>query len=324
MRRPNRQFSIFTMSALDILATSTGVFVLFLVILMPYYQKEFDLKADIAGVLSATEEKFSESSGATGSIDSDREAAAAAAAVTGPLEAVAEALRREIAELAEALAKPDPEPVYVPPPAPPKEATESRRTIEELDLVFVIDRTRSMAPTIAELAVSIRAIVRILERLVPSLRIGIVGYSDRDTGLPPIRALALTRTNEGLARIVGFISRIQPARRGSRTIEEDVFLGVKRAVFMNFRPGARQIIIVIGDAPAHPNEVRATIDQVARFARTDETRTISSLSVTTPSSVRTGNAHEPFFAALAAAGGGVHHVHSGQMVESVLLSVLVE
>src|SRR5918996_3344603 len=45
MRRPNREISIFTLSALDVLAMSAGVFVLLLVMLMPYHRKVLDAHA---------------------------------------------------------------------------------------------------------------------------------------------------------------------------------------------------------------------------------------------------------------------------------------
>ena len=58
--------------------------------------------------------------------------------------------------------------------------------IEAIDLVFVIDTTASMTPVIRDLAVSIRSIVRILQRLVPSVRIGISAYKDHDIPVPPV------------------------------------------------------------------------------------------------------------------------------------------
>ena len=47
MRRPSRQLAIFTLSALDVLAMATGVFVLLLVMLMPYHRKVADAHASI-------------------------------------------------------------------------------------------------------------------------------------------------------------------------------------------------------------------------------------------------------------------------------------
>lgn len=56
MRRRSRQLAVFTMSALDVLAMSTGVFVLLLVLLMPYYRREHDANAEIQGVRAAQAE----------------------------------------------------------------------------------------------------------------------------------------------------------------------------------------------------------------------------------------------------------------------------
>jgi hypothetical protein len=64
-----------------------------------------------------------------------------------------------------------------------------------MDLVFVVDTTASMTPAIGQMRSSMQGIVRILERLVPSLRVGIVAYSDRDTGREPLSILPLTSTD---------------------------------------------------------------------------------------------------------------------------------
>ena len=47
MKRPSRELSIFSLSALDVLAMATGTFVLLMVILMPYYRMSFDANAAI-------------------------------------------------------------------------------------------------------------------------------------------------------------------------------------------------------------------------------------------------------------------------------------
>ena len=83
------------------------------------------------------------------------------------------------------------------------------QVIEAIDVVFVIDTTASMTPVIRELAVSIRSVVRILERLVPSVRIGVSAYKDHDIPLPPVITLPLTPTDPDLPRIVGFIENME-------------------------------------------------------------------------------------------------------------------
>jgi hypothetical protein len=46
--------------------------------------------------------------------------------------------------------------------------------------------------------------------------------------------------------------------------------------------------------------------------------------VTTPSSLSRGNRARPYFQALATAGNGSFTDHAGSMIESVLLSVLID
>ena len=60
MQRPSRETSIFNMSALDLLAMATGTFVLIVVILLPYYRKEFDAHAEILDLKAATETQSAE------------------------------------------------------------------------------------------------------------------------------------------------------------------------------------------------------------------------------------------------------------------------
>ncbi|MGI9509271.1 MAG: vWA domain-containing protein [Geminicoccaceae bacterium] len=309
MRRPRRDIQIFSLSALDLLAMATGVFVLLLVLLMPYYRKTFDAGATIEAVRVQTETVTSE-------LEALEQAGAAA-------RKRAEETLTEVARLnsrAEALERARPER-----PQPERSATEKdERVINALDLIFVIDTTASMRPVIRDLAVSLRGIVRILERLVPSVRIGVVAYKDRDSGLAPVITFPLTPTDPHLSRIVDFVERLQAAIASSRTIEEDVHLGIEAATMMPFRPNARQTLVVIGDAAVHDPLREMTIRRVATFVRGRPERTISSLFTSTPSSKSRGERARPFFKAVANAGDGSFNDHVGSMTESILLSVLVE
>src|SRR5918994_5390793 len=60
MKRRHRTISILSMSALDVLAMATGVFVLLLVMLMPYYRKTMDAHAEIEGARIAAAESLAE------------------------------------------------------------------------------------------------------------------------------------------------------------------------------------------------------------------------------------------------------------------------
>ena len=312
MKWRNRTISILSMSALDVLAMATGVFVLLLVMLMPYYRKTMDAHAEIEGARIAAAESLAEVQALQTTAARHRAEARAANEEAAELDARAAALeqaaRQKIAPRPAVQEGPDPK----------------RQVIEAIDLVFVIDTTASMGPVIRELAVSIRSIVRIVERLVPSVRIGISAYKDRDIPLPPVITFPLTPTDPYLPRIVGFLDSLEESPIGSRTIEEDVHLGLEAATLMQWRPDARQAIVVIGDAAAHAEYANETFWRAQNFVQDNDLRTLSTLFVTTPSSLSAGNRARPFFQALADAGNGSFNDHTGSMTENVLLSVLVD
>ena len=51
---------------------------------------------------------------------------------------------------------------------------------------------------------------------------------------------------------------------GSRTLDEDVHLGLEAATLMRWRPDAKQVLVLIGDAEAHPENVNETFWRVRR------------------------------------------------------------
>ena len=317
MKLPNRSISIFTLSALDVLAMSTGVFVLLLVMLMPYYRKTFDANAELAEMrVSVTEtlariESLEENAVLyRGEAEGAEEEASRLNAAAATLEDQARANRSRMEALDDA-------------PQKQQGSDPKNLVIEAIDLIFVVDTTSSMAPALRELSVSMRSIVRILERLVPSVRIGVAAYTDRDTGLPPLTILPMTPTDRHLHRVLSFVDRMEAARVGSRTIEEDVHLGLSAAFAMPLRPNARQAIVVIGDAAAHKVFQEETYIRARNFVRTNKNRTLSTLFVTTPSSLMHGQRDRRYFQRLADAGNGAFNDHAGSMTESILLSVLV-
>lgn len=209
MKRPNRTLSIFTLSALDVLAVATGTFVLIVVLLMPYYRKSFDAQAEI-------EEVRVERASVTAEAEALQQAAARDLAAAAEARATAARLERAAAELQGATSDQQDQVR-----AAEEETAERLRRIEEmrklaeqrvveaLDLIFVVDTTRSMKPVLDELAISMKSIVRILERLVPSVRIGFVAYRDRDAGVKPLIVLHLMATDQGLERLLRFVSNLK-------------------------------------------------------------------------------------------------------------------
>ena len=120
--------------------------------------------------------------------------------------------------------------------------------------------------------------------------------------MPPVTSLPLAETDRHLPRIVRFVEDLEATTVGSRTEEEDLHLGLDAAMRMRFRHGARQAVIVIGDAAAHRRAQMQTLFRAEGFARKVEHRTISTLFVTTPNSLRHGQRGRPFFQKLADAG----------------------
>jgi von Willebrand factor type A domain len=314
MRRPNREISIFTLSALDVLAMSAGVFVLLLVMLMPYHRKVLDAHAALEAARIADADTVAR-------VQTLEELGTLQRAEAEAAEAEAAALQSQAANLEAAVAERRQQ-ARTRAAAPEGDVTAP--VIEAIDLIFVIDTTASMEPVLREVSHSLRGIVRILERLVPSVRVGVVAYNDRDTGQVPVVTLPPTPTDHGLARIVAFIERLSASTIGSRTVDEDLYLGLGTATALPLRLEAKQAIVVIGDAEAHPHEQAQALFRAQTFVDGHANRTISTLFVTTPSSLMHGNVARNFFAALANAGGGSFNDHAGSMIEGVLLSVFVD
>ena len=83
-------------------------------------------------------------------------------------------------------------------------------------------------------------------------------------------------------------------------------------------------MVLIGDAEAHPENQNETFWRVRNFVQGNELRSFSALFVTTPSSLSAGNIARSYFQAIAKAGDGTFSDRTGSMIESVLLSVLIE
>jgi hypothetical protein len=307
VKRLDRGVEFLTLSALDTLATAIGVFVLLVAFLMPYYQNTFDLESTIEAARATQETTAAQLDDVKERIAEESERAAAALAQTEQISA----------KLASLAVRPTPRPTAQPP-------TPSGATVKALDLVFVVDTTASMGQVLEQMTRSMASIVRILERLSSSVRVGVVAYRDYDTEPPLIRALGLTETREALPQIIDFVASLRVSRVSSHDIEEAVYSGIRTATAMPFPANARQAIIVIGDAAAHPWELAECLAHVERFVDSAPGRTVSGLFASTLSSQRLGDRDRAFFVRVAEAGRGSFTDHAASMTESILLSVLVQ
>ena len=318
LARRRQALEMLTISALDLFASALGVFVLMAILLFPYYLREPSVEAELQGAraeLAASGRSLSEAE--REAADAERRKAEAAAAVAQARQRL-ERAQAAAAAAAEELSRAE---ATVPAVQPVRGSTgrhEGKLSINDLDLVFVMDTTGSMRGELRDLQASLLGVIRVLSRLAPTLQVGFVAYKDRGEAYVT-RAFPLSPMDQRNARdIIGFVGQLTADGGGDDPEAVDEALVV--AVDMPWRAEAQGRIIVIGDAPAHtPNWGRA-FDAAGRFHRSapagDASRNVSTIFTGRDPGARV------FFERLAEAGGGEFTPHQGQMIESVLLSVL--
>jgi len=128
-----------------------------------------------------------------------------------------------------------------------------------------------MQPYIDRARATIDAIIADLAAVVPDLRLGVVAFRDRsDEWL--VRREELT---EERYRIHNFLLSLEAI--GGGDFEEAVDEGLRVAAEeLDWRPTARRVLILIGDAPPHVTEESVTLAVVRGFAR-DRQAAVSAL-----------------------------------------------
>jgi|APTNR8051073442_1049403.scaffolds.fasta_scaffold01546_4 multidrug efflux pump subunit AcrA (membrane-fusion protein) len=317
LARRRQSMDILSVSALDLFASALGTFMLLVIMLFPYYLKEPVRQAE-------EEQAFSNQAAAVSTLEAlqarlTQARAAAQAAETA--RSAAEDRQKKAAETAAAargrLAAAEAEAVQTPRVAPPPMPERKRHgalKIDDLDVVFVVDATGSMKDEIADVRANLIGIIRVLARLSSSLRVGFVAYKDRGEEFVT-RSFPLSPMDAANAeRLMFFVNGL--TAKGGGDVPEPVDAALRDAVDMAWRPNALGQIIIVGDAPVHAARARDTLGLAESFHRSGSGRTVSTIF--------TGNdrAVQAFFSNLARTGGGDFSNHSGQMIESVLLSVL--
>ena len=162
-------------------------------------------------------------------------------------------------------------------------------------------------------------LARVLDRLAPSVGIGVVAYGDRlfDRVIEKHDIVRI----DAMGSLRRFVRALEPKgttlfRNPNPDVPEAVALGLAEAITMNWRPQSeRRYIIVIGDAPAYPEEEDAAFALASRFAEADGHH-VSAVMVARRDA-------EAFFRQLAAAGRGqfVDDVGGQSMIAGVLLAI---
>ncbi len=129
-----------------------------------------------------------------------------------------------------------------------------------LDIAFVFDSTGSMGLYVEHVKKKIRSLVRAIRKLVPAARVGLVTY--RDAGMDFVtRAVQLTHGTRALEL---FLEETDYEGGGDR--EEAVYEGLKVAIEgLNWKKKSAKVIVLIGDAPPHPEDVEKAARLVEKF-----------------------------------------------------------
>jgi len=131
-----------------------------------------------------------------------------------------------------------------------------------VDVVFVIDTTRSMQPFID---MTREAVIGMTNRLAEDaerrFRFGLVTFRDSTEVIPQIEYVTRVHTPK-LIDARSLVDRLEQARAtevGSLDYAEEVFAGVDVAMRSSWREGALRLMILIGDASSHPKGHRQNV-----------------------------------------------------------------
>jgi hypothetical protein len=307
--RVRNPFDVLSMSALDLFASALGVFILAVFVMLPFYLRQPALDAEIAGAKAEISDLLEERR-------LYREKLVAARATRQDAEAALAAARRQLAA-ARTASLPATNALEPPETTPIKKA--GSLAIPDLDLVVVIDTTGSMRNEIRELQAGLLGIIRVLHRLSPSVAVGIIAYRDRGhTYVTRIFPLSRIET-ETPRSILDFVADLRAEGGGDRP--EAVDAALAEAVALGWRDRVLGRIVVIGDAPAHTPDWQRAFALAAQFHASGRDGPGRSVGAIYTGRDPEGNA---FFERLAQAGAGDSRAHKGELMESILLSILAD
>jgi len=179
-----------------------------------------------------------------------------------------------------------------------------------LDVVLAFDSTGSMSGEINNVKQRIMMIGGSLLNKVPRTRIGIVTYRDEGDKYI-VHGLPLT---DNLRVVYNYLLQIQAG--GGGDAPEAVEYGLKWSIANNkFRRNARKVILLFGDAPPHPEDLRLCVRLSETFYH-DQYGVISTVTCRTEKPL-------PEFAKIAKAGGGEAFTiqNSRQLMQELLVLV---
>ena len=327
MKRRNREVSIFSMSALDLFASALGAFILIAIVMFPYFPNtgtadQADLDdalgrlRDVAGDNDELKQIHDQLNQAIGAL---RDELSRCQRQLDELEGELGACRAETRSQQNRIDEQEAENARL-------QGQLDELEFPHLDLVIALDVTGSMAAEIEGLKAEIDGLATILQRLAPSVGVGVVAFGDRQWPRPLTQFRLVDIGSAGnRTRLAGFIESLStnmgmqdPANPDQ---PEAILAGLRAAVDMPWRPGAeRRQVVVITDNPAYPEEVEAAVRAASAFAAGAGGGSVSSVFVDSGDGSLPDT--EAFLARVASAGGGQAVRAGGSMTADVLLSLL--
>ena len=226
----------------------------------------------------------------------------------------------EAADVVEEVLALPPPPLPAPTELPVCPELEFTTLLPEFDLVFVVDSTSSMHNEIESLKRELHIVVEVLERIMPSVGVGVVTFNDRRQS-PAVRHHPLRRlTNDegAMVDLQRFLRSITAGDgRGTNTdIPEAVLSALETAVSTSFREGViNRAVIVITDAYAYEEETEQSLALARAFSAVAGQR-LSTVHV------QADPRSERYLERLAESGAGAFVPDRGSILANVLLSIL--
>jgi hypothetical protein len=185
------------------------------------------------------------------------------------------------------------------------------QSLSNLDLVIAIDTTGSMGGVINDVKANVAQLVASLRSGGGSVRIGLVAYRDKIDEYVT-RAFPLTPLDEaGIASLNAYIASLQVG--GGGDWPEAVDQALYTAAGMSWRGNVPSSIIVVGDAPAHPEQQQTAFAIGQAFS--------SKIPGGQVSVIDTGSGANAFMKALPEQGGGQYVTYDGHILNSLLPAI---
>jgi hypothetical protein len=179
-----------------------------------------------------------------------------------------------------------------------------------LDVVICFDSTGSMSGEISEVKKQIERIGHTLTTLVPKARISICTYRDEGDEF----VAKGTPLTSSIQEASSYLAGISAGGGGDHpeAVDEGLYWSVSQN---NFRPSARKIILIFGDAPPHPDKLQRCLEIASNF-RSQNKGVVSTITCQSDTPM-------PEFYEIAAAGGGEAFLTTDQRQIMTQLMVLV-